>query len=240
MGGLAYTDLSSFFRSLFLKSNLAILRNDEGPAGKMLQFWTAFPLRKIFQFYRNEVKPYAVVDYPDYLKPMVQDIKRLVDDGIICNETTQVNHKMVYTILSEEALTPASLLPADLKEQMFMINHDILPTRERLKRMDPKADDKCQNCKTETETLSHLFFKCPLREYVVSKIKFEIKNLGYDKTEDEILHLSFEPTENGRKASRVAASYMFTLWKCRQERRTLAWRDVLLKAEASSPPKQKQ
>ena len=257
-GGIGLPHLSSFFRSLFLKSNLAILRNDEGPAGKMLQFWTAFPLRKIFQFYRNEVKPYAVVDYPDYLKPMVQDIKRLVDDGIICNETTQVNHKMVYTILSEEALTPgklelklpflewthvwkqASLLPADLKEQMFMINHDILPTRERLKRMDPKADDKCQNCKTETETLSHLFFKCPLREYVVSKIKFEIKNLGYDKTEDEILHLSFEPTENGRKASRVAASYMFTLWKCRQERRTLAWRDVLLKAEASSPPKQKQ
>ena len=44
----------------------------------------------------------------------------------------------------------------------FKINHNILYTKDKLKKANLVSDDSCYLCKNERHTIVHMFVKCPL------------------------------------------------------------------------------
>ena len=141
------------------------MRGEEGVERKLLEFWVSFRLRNEIEDFKKNSAPYAIVDYPEYLKKSVEDIKE-----INRNDTT-ADHRQVYNQLISKILTKGKLeenlnhlnwkniwnnvaqLPNELKDLLFRINHDILPTNVRLKR----TEEQKITVKTVVETLQQLF-----------------------------------------------------------------------------------
>ena len=232
-GGLSLIQPEKFFRAIFLKANFETLRNEEGAAGRILEFWTAFPLRKTFKMYRRDGGPYAAGEYPSYLRKMVEDALKLIENGIITEATKTVKNREIYGMLMEGAEGKGKLeekkkhinwkhvwrqmkiLPAKLKELAFMINHDILPTQERRKKLCNTTSEICQICKQETETTLHLFFTCPGKTQLRKRIRKMAEELKLGREEEKVMHLDFPDTNEGRHAGRMAAEYMDYIWTCK-------------------------
>ena len=53
-----------------------------------------------------------------------------------------------------------SILDADDRNIWFKIKHKILPTKDKLKMYGITKDDICPMCKTNVETIEHLFINC--------------------------------------------------------------------------------
>ena len=48
-----------------------------------------------------------------------------------------------------------------LRSFQFKLIHNILPTNQRLWKMNVKSSPKCEQCDAPCETTSHLFYECP-------------------------------------------------------------------------------
>ena len=79
-------------------------------------------------------------------------IKSLLCDGKLLSKLTLVEWDRVWKNMMK--------LPHHLKEIMHMFNPDILPSRERMKRMYPRTDDKCLQCGLGTESSMHAIIEC--------------------------------------------------------------------------------
>jgi len=90
-----------------------------------------------------------------------------------------------------------STIYTKLRSFQFKINHDILFTNEKLKRVGIKQSDRCSICKKEKETLAHLFVSCeaikPLWEKVEDNMLAPI-GVFSSLSELEIL-LGFKPSD---------------------------------------------
>ena len=78
-------------------------------------------------------------------------------------------------------------LPPHLKEIMFMFNHDLLPTWERLKKTNQINDETCQECGAMTESSLRVFVQCTKRDGIVKWISKELIKIGHLKKMEETL-----------------------------------------------------
>ena len=74
-----------------------------------------------------------------------------------------------------------------VKAFQYKVLNSILYTNFKLCKIGYIADDKCTFCKSESETLIHLFFNC-----VYSKLFWKDFEIYYYSVSNELLHLSLQ------------------------------------------------
>ena len=75
----------------------------------------------------------------------------------------------------------------DDKRRRYLVNQAVaghIPTNHYLARFKLRNDDVCPNCKSEAETLEHLFFKCPM--YSVERFHFYTQNSSANKESKQL------------------------------------------------------
>ena len=83
-----------------------------------------------------------------------------------------------------------------LRSFQFKINHNILYTNEKLFRVGIKQTNKCNICKEETETLTHLFITCKKVETLWKKVEANILSpFGIDSLSEADILLGLKPSE---------------------------------------------
>ena len=76
---------------------------------------------------------------------------------------------LTESYLREQTYTPSAVyeLPFKItienKPRSFQLKliHNILPTNQRLWKMNVKSSPKCEQCDAPCETISHMFYECP-------------------------------------------------------------------------------
>jgi len=254
-GGLDSLHVGIFFDAILAKSIFKILNGSSGPEKRMLQFWLSFPLRDtIRHLYKGNASPKAVLKIPGYLVGFVLTMKELKKDGLINGEEDSLNHKVIYNqrvkqLQCEGKLTPrltnidwnnvwknSRKLPHQLREVMFMFNHDILPTMERRKRMNPRLDDKCARCKVGIESSLHAILECPTNKEVVTWLSNQLTKLGVAGNLTNLIRLDHKPNH---KAALLVASFVLLMWEHSRGNRELKideveerWKEERRKLEA--------
>lgn len=165
--------------------------------------------------------------YPIVLKRVVDTVKSLHMAGVRFDRGTTISHKKIYSLTTASLLAPGKLegrklsvdwklawrnakrLPPLLEDLMFRINHDILPTKARLKRMD-RDQGTCTLCQRETEDLLQLFLRCPAREELLQAVELSLQPLNIlAEDTDKVLHLALQPGPH----CTVLAKYFLFVWE---------------------------
>ena len=215
------------------------MRGEEGVERKLLEFWVSFRLRNEIEDFKKNSAPYAIVDYPEYLKKSVEDIKE-----INRNDTT-ADHRQVYNQLISKNLTKGKLeenlnhlnwkniwnnvaqLPNELKDLLFRINYDILPTNVRLKRTNRRAEDNCEDCGGDVETTIHVFLECICKKEQRQWLIQKAKQIGQPEVlPEKLLRLDLETNIIGKRSSLLVATYIQTIWENRKIKRRPSVRDL--------------
>ena len=76
---------------------------------------------------------------------------------------------LIESYLREQTFTPSAVyelpfkitIENKLRSFQFKLIHNILPTNQRLWKMNVKSSPKCEQCDAPCETISHIFYKCP-------------------------------------------------------------------------------
>ena len=71
---------------------------------------------------------------------------------------------LIESHLREKAFTPSAVyeLPFKITIESFQFKliHNILPTNQRLGKMNDTSSSKCTQCDAPCETISHIFYEC--------------------------------------------------------------------------------
>ena len=76
---------------------------------------------------------------------------------------------LTESYLREQTFTPSAVyelpfkitIENKLRSFQFKLIHNILPTNQRLWKMNVKSSPKCEQCDAPCETISHIFYECP-------------------------------------------------------------------------------
>ena len=72
------------------------------------------------------------------------------------------------SLLREKTFTPSAVyglpfkitIENKLRSFQFKLMHNILPTNQRLRKMNGTSSSKCAQCDAPCETISHIFYEC--------------------------------------------------------------------------------
>ena len=91
--------------------------------------------------------------------------------------------KSFYSPLTESYLREQTFTPSAVYELPFKITdenklrrfqfkriYNILPTNQRLWQMNVKSSPKCKQCDVPCETISHIFYECPVIKIFLGKV----------------------------------------------------------------------
>ena len=156
-GGLDYRNPQLFFQALLTKTFIEDLYGNETIGKELLQYWTYWKAKELklpTGPWRNSAK--SSYDPPTHIGNLLQMVQELSNQGIV-DLTGKIDHKQIYQHwiqpLKEgsrmERKLPSfnwkqiwksiSNLPDRLQQQMFLLNHRLLTTQVRKKRIDPKV-----------------------------------------------------------------------------------------------------
>ena len=245
-GGLYFTDPEIFFKSLFLFTTYAVLKSGRSIEHKMLKYWISFPLRKILpEIYEGNTTARPVLDYPSYLKCFVKDLKNLRETNAFKEEDRRINHRLAYNVWIESGRQKGKMeeklpelnwtriwgavkrLPPREREVMFRLNHDILPSRERLRRMDTKTNAYCEICNAEIETAIHALTECSSKQDLVEWLFDMLKKNGFNGNRENLIRLDLGEGEDTRRMERRMAAFVDMVWTARKEKRTPTKEDIM-------------
>lgn len=107
-----------------------------------------------------------------------------------------------------------------------------LKTKDRMYKFGICPDDLCLLCRQETETCSHLFFKCPVSSIICQGV---MRWIGVKKYPHEHLYTSWKRL--GRKFRRkrqqkvsyaILAALVYHIWRCRNQ---ALWKESIRRPE---------
>ena len=244
-GGLNITNVQIKTTTLLTKTFLEEMYSEENNNKKILQYWTGINLRNIFP--TNNKGPNCE-NPPEFLKSIVKTIKFLNNH---ININPSLITKQIYVILlSQIKQTPKIItknpntnfkpifqsinkpfLSNQIKEHMFKQIHNILPTKDRIRKCLRLIDVQCDNCNQE-ENLKHLF-KCKKTEPATKFIMRRIENLYKDQYSPrikDILLFNFPKPEKSRNmAIWLSANFSLILWKKRKKQ--ILWNTLLIQSK---------
>ena len=85
---------------------------------------------------------------------------------------------LTESYLREQTFTPSAVyelpfkitIENKLRSFQFKLIHNILPTNQRLWKMNVKSSPKCKQCDAPCETISHIFYECPAIKFFLGKV----------------------------------------------------------------------
>ena len=239
---------SIFFDSILTKNIYSILRGNQCPERRMIEFWISFPLRNTLSgVYNGNSKPKAVLGTPQYFETPIGDLKKLKEDGLINGAEEKISHKLIYNSKIDKIQVNGKLvaripginwaliwprikgLSPQLKETMFLFNHDILPSREKMKKQDKRLNLACSDCGATVETTIHVLLHCPERKEIASWLQLKLKELGNEGNMEDLLRMELKKNKFEQEAIKLVASYVFVVWSRRKEKRKPKQEEVIKK-----------
>ena len=101
---------------------------------------------------------------------------------------------------------------------MFRLLHQLLPTKERLHRIQPATASTCRLCQLNlTEDLLHSFFICPFnRDFGIAMLE-KLQPLDRTLTKEKLLLLDISLQDEDMELPIVwfTAANLFHIWECR-------------------------
>ena len=174
-GGLGVVDIRSKADALFIKQACRLLSNPEETGAKHIKYWLGLYLGR----YLPELRPGAHSEgVPDYYRHFRRLLEEVIQGGdVYPEELEKVKVKDLYLTFTETLPPPKvvykhalpwediwrrihhPMLTVNQRELMFLLVHNILPTKERLLKMNQVETDQCEEG-DGVETLEHLFCGC--------------------------------------------------------------------------------
>jgi hypothetical protein len=111
-------------------------------------------------------------------------------------------------------------LPPLLKDLMFRVYHDVLPTRVRQKKLKICNEETCQECGDSPENVIHLFLTCRKRSECLAWLRTNIHDMGFSFPDPEnFLYFDMTHNENVQKAYLMISMYVNLIWTYRKRRK---------------------
>ena len=174
-GGLGLVDIRSKAEALFIKQSCRMLADLEGRSFKHIKYWIGLYLSDFFPTLRPGAHSETIPKFYQVFKNLITEALR---EGIVSpHQLEKVRVKEVYRELTNTLPPPKVIYKYDLpwatvwenihhpvldvkqRELMFLLVHNILPSRQRLFRLNQVQDDNCLEGDGQ-ETLEHLFCQC--------------------------------------------------------------------------------
>lgn len=231
-GGTGTVNLENKTESLFIATFIKqFMKNGTEPTTKVLNYWTSISLKTL----REKENCATAENVPKYFQKTVEKIKHLGKIGLITKNKIPTP-KILYNHFIQDSIKPpkilkkkpfydfktifqnisSSLIKRKTKQFMFNLTHDILPTKQRLKRLKLATTDTCYFC-TEIETTEHIF-NCPASQpatkWIMRKLLTVQQNL-----EQKVLHYEFQ--SKGKLhcvINWIAGTFGRLLWEAREQK----------------------
>ena len=180
-GGLNIVDIKTKLASFHVKQILQLIKGHKAKWKYLAVYWIGLRLRNYVASFTTLSIPHA--DHvPGYYKTAMNAFNKfsaLVPDFMVRQLVTT---KFIYTKLLDSRLIPPRVInihptidisqcwkwihcdfvDPKYKDLAWKIIHQILPTQCLLYRYHITGNAKCYLCKRGVETLSHLFYECPI------------------------------------------------------------------------------
>ena len=174
-GGLGLVDIRTKADSLFIKQSCRVLSHDEGLAKRHVAYWLGLYMGNLLPSLRPGPHSERVPVYYVHFR-------RLFEEAVLNSSVDVANlggaqTKLIYRGFTETLPPPKIVYKYDLpwdtvwsrinhpvlslyqRELLFMLVHNILPTRERLHRLNQADNNLCIEG-DGVETVEHLFCSC--------------------------------------------------------------------------------
>ena len=174
-GGLGMVDIRTKADSLFIKQSCRILDEEGGRGRKHVKYWIGMYLGG----YIPDLRPGP---HSERVPPFYHHFRKLLEDAFIeelvnPEELEKVKVKNLYMEMTDTLPPPKvvykynlpwedvwrrmnhPVLDVEMKELMFLLVNNVLPTKERLLRMGMRQDALCEEG-DGVEDREHLFCTC--------------------------------------------------------------------------------
>jgi exonuclease III len=172
-GGLGLVEIRSKADALLLKQTCRILSAQDRKCWSHLKYWTGLYFGRIFPSLRPGPHSERVPELYSQVKCLI--LEALEDNS--AEEITKITAKEIYRQYTETLPPPKvvykkeqviwdsvwgnihhPMFTVERREFLFLLTHNILPTGERIRRLN-LGDGEC-DCGGGVETPEHLFFTC--------------------------------------------------------------------------------
>ena len=233
-GGLGLLCPSQFFKTLYVKANLAPLLLESGLpfTQDTMRYWLGFPLRAILPRLFERSRPHKVFECHADMLYLIETVRNLHQDGTAVTPDLLQKGRTLYTIIVGPTLRPGNneikhplldwatawehvrRLPLKLRDFMFRVNHNALHTKERIHRIGKAMSSACSLCGA-VETLEHIFWKCPARNDHWERLLPRLQELGVASLPHlQLTHLALPSGINTEAPILLSESYL-AIWKAR-------------------------
>lgn len=237
-GGLGLVEIRSKADALFVKQACRMMANQEGNSVRHIQYWLGLYLGNLMPFLRPGPHSEQIPPFYVHFKRLFQEMVGM--ELLKIDELEAVKVKDIYKGLTETLPPPKVIfkynLPWDLvwkyinnpvldvyqRELLFMLVHNILPTRERLFRLN-QADNAVCSEGDGVESVEHLFCTCRRVQVAWAWMRRLIlnKNLALPTVSDfELLH-SLSGLDDGTcDLVWLISNYVEFVWKQKTSKAT--------------------
>ncbi len=197
-GGLGITNIQLKLDVLALKHLAAYLNNSNSKWKNFADYWLSFHFRD-FQAFNNSA-PHSILHQPPFYKYLLEKYQFYSDivpnlNDFLKNFNTKVMYNLFLDYFSEPPrildlypnidyrqvwksnLNP--FLDPYLRNFNFKFNHNIIPVYAYLHRCHIISTfPPCGICRMHPETLSHLFFECPIIQQLIRLLESAVSSVG--------------------------------------------------------------
>lgn len=233
-GGLGLVSIEKKTLALIITTNIKLLNGKEdNPNFLLFRYWTGFALRNIGKDYRKQTKEKPNKFFTQITKTII-DISQKQPD-LLTRPNTKATYKHLMTeqniiprIHSKYPLENLKTVLANIrnwildpidKEHMFFQLHDILTTKQRLKKCKQILSGNCDYCGQE-ETLAHIY-ACYTSQPVMKWLIRQLKKIDTNLAEiniGKILTLNFNLTDKKKQhtALWLVSKFARAIWLARK------------------------
>ena len=218
-GGLGFLQPKSLFQALVSKTSIKILTGPDSEEKPHLQYWTLTRTKGLIGQRQDNNISRAATTIPQHVQSIISLANKAIENKLI-GKDGKLNHKDLYNKIIENEKSEGKLrkiqqkgrkserkittkmwksihqLPPKHAEVIFLYNHDLLPTNERMKRLNQRKTAHCSICKICKETLKHLTIQCSRRKDTTRWILKSLRKQGYKGKLDEALRGMVKKKEN--------------------------------------------
>ena len=245
-GGLKLTCVHFMSKSSILTQLLRLAKYGDSKSRGHASFWLGEILEDLDPDLNQYVHPKVVPAYFQNLAEIITDAR--IADLVTSNNWKIITNKFIYhsylktlpdSKTEVEADAPLSdvwkrlgnaSLSAEVKEVLYLLVHNKLPTKERLFRIKTVHDPYCGRCENN-EIGDRVHYFCSCNSVIdawnsVSDILSVL--LGQTVSQSELITLRFPKSHNDTEVTWLIGVYIYFVWKTFQgERKDLVDRDQL-------------
>ena len=230
-GGLDLTCVNFMSRSLILTQLLRLLKFGDHKSLGHASFWLGEILEELNSDFNLGFHPKDSPAYFQYLAYLITDVQ--IMDLLTVENWKVISNKIVYKSFVQslpdpkievEAGSSMSLvwkrlsslsLSADVKEILFLLVHNKLPTKERLFRIKTVQDPFCDRCdKHAIGNREHYFCSCNSVSDVWKEVSdILISLLGKTVSSEDLITLKFSKSSKDTEVTWLIGSYIYFVWK---------------------------